>query len=109
MVATANLPNPLPVAPSGRQVTYVDRSGAISAGGTAQVLAVLNTARTGFWIQNQSTGDLWLSSIGTAAASQPSLKIPSGALYEFPSTGVPTAALSIFGALTGQGFAAREF
>ncbi len=97
------------VAIEGRTVTYTNKSGTIASGGVAQTLAALNATRRGFWVQNLSTGDLWISSLGTAAASQPSLRIPPGALYEFPQGGVPGAALSIFGATTGQAFSAREW
>lgn len=86
-----------------------DRSGTITSGGTAQVLMAENLTRTGFSIQNLSTGDLWISSITTAVASQPSLKIPAGGLYECPLHGVPTNAISIIGAITGQAFQAMEW
>lgn len=91
------------------RATVTNKSGTITSGGVAQTLAAANASRLGFWIQNQSTGDLWLSSIGTASASQPSLWLPPGAYYEFPLNGVPTTAISIFGATTGQAFAAREW
>ena len=89
--------------------TLTDRSGTVASGGTAQILAVINVGRIGFWVQNQSTGDLWISSVGTAAATQPSMWLPAGSYYEYPSTGIPTTAISIFGATTGQAFAAREW
>lgn len=90
-------------------VTYVDRSGTITLGGTSQVLAPANGARAGFWIQNQSNGDLWLSSLAAASAQQPSLWLPPGAYYEFPAGGVPATTISIWGAIAGQPFAAREW
>ncbi|WFU37331.1 hypothetical protein QA640_22835 [Bradyrhizobium sp. CB82] len=89
--------------------TLTDKSGTITAGGSAQTLMALNASRRGFYVQNQSTGDLWISSLGTAAATQPSLWLPPGAFYEPEAGGVPTAAISIFGATTGQAFAAREW
>jgi len=98
-----------PVDVSGQPVTTTSRSGTITAGGTAQSLFTAIVARRGLWVQNLSTGDLWISDAGTAAAAQPSLRIPAGALYEAPLNGVPTGAVSIFGATTGQAFAAREW
>jgi hypothetical protein len=69
-----------------------------------------NANRIGYWIQNNSAGDLWINEIGgTAAASQPSIKIVSGALYESPVTGCPVGAISIYGATTSQAFTAREW
>ena len=94
---------------AGRAVTPTDRSGTVTAGGTAQVLAAANGNRTGFWVQNNSAGDLWISSVGDAAAAPPSLRITAGSLYESPMHGAPVAAISVFGAATGQAFSAREW
>lgn len=68
-----------------------------------------NQARSGFWVQNSSAGDLWISDVGTAGATQPSFQLVAGALYESPMTGCPTGAISIFGATTGQAFSSREW
>lgn len=87
----------------------INQSGTITLGGTAQVLMAANSERSGFWIQNVSAGDLWINEIGTAAATQPSMKIAAGGLYESPMTGCPKTAISIFGATTAQAFSAREF
>lgn len=103
---------PLPVsstASGGNPVTYTNRSGTVTLGGTAQTLMAANASRQGFIVQNVSTGDLWISSLGTAAATQPSIWLPPGSYYEPPSDGVPVAAISIFGATTGQAFSAREW
>lgn len=91
----------------GGSAVLADKSGTVTLGATAQVLMAANASRRGFWIQNQSSGDLWISSLGTAAATQPSLWLPAGAFYE-PSA-VPLTAISIYGATTGQAFAAREW
>ncbi len=96
------------VTTAGRPVTAVDKSSTITSGGNAQTLAAANAARTCFEFQNQSTGDLWISDVGTAAAAQPSKWFPAGAYYSWPPTMVPVQALSIFGATTGQAFMARE-
>lgn len=86
-----------------------DISGTITAGGTAQTIAAANGGRLGFWIQNQSSGDLFISTVATAVADSPSMKIPPGALYENPVGLCPVGAISIIGATTGQKFAAREY
>lgn len=101
--------HPLPVSQRGRTVTYTDRSGTIAAAGTAQPLAPANAARGGFFIENLSTGDLWITSLGTATIGQPAIRIAAGQLYEFPANGVPGASLSIVGATAGQSYAAREW
>ena len=96
-------------APVGRRVTLTDRSGTITSGGSAQTLMAANAARTGFYIQNSSVADLWINATGTASAGGSSLRLRPGDLYENPAFAVPTTAISIFGATTGQAFAAREF
>lgn len=99
----------LPVSVGAKGVQPTNRSGTITAGGTAQVLMGANALRTGFWLQNASAGDLWISDVGTAAAASPCIKVVPGALYESPMTGCPTGSLSIFGATTAQAFSAREW
>lgn len=98
--------NPLPTYfPS---VTPVDRSGTITTGAVAQVLAAANAARKAWWIRNNSTGSLWVSDLTTAVASQPSLEVKPGELYESMCGLCSSSALSIIGATTGQAFTARE-
>lgn len=84
-------------------------SGTITTGGAAQTLAAANANRQGLWVQNQSTAALWINFEETAVASQPSIKIDAGALYETPANWCPIGSVSIIGATTGQAFAAREW
>lgn len=104
-----NTATPWAVTVLGTQTTVTDRSGTITSGGVAQQLAAANSSRRGFFIQNQSTGDLWFTGQGTAAATQPSIWLPAGSAWEMPPSGISTTAISIFGATTGQAFAAREW
>ncbi len=91
-------------------MALTDRSGTITTGGAAQTLAAFNEARKGFMIQNLSAGDLWINELGgTAAASQPSIKITSGQVYETMDGQPCPYAISIFGATTAQAFTAREW
>lgn len=100
--------NPVPITYSTATIT--SRSGTIATGGVAQSFMTENTARKGWFIQNNSTGDLWVNRFGgTASASQPSIKIPAGRLYETPTGGSGGNALSIFGATTGQAFTSGEW
>lgn len=107
IIAPSTAAAPTKVDPTGGTLT--DRSGTITTGGTAQQLAAANTSRRGYLIQNNSTGDLWINTLATAVASQPSFKVPAGAYFETPSTMLATGAISIFGATTGQAFSAREW
>ena len=100
--------NPLIVAYTS--ATLTSRSGTIATGGTAQQLMAANAARKGWWLQNLSTGDLWVNRFGgTASAAQPNIQIPSGALYETPAGGAGSILVSIYGATTGQAFASGEW
>ena len=82
---------------------------ATSVGITAQVLAAAKSDRAFYRVQNQSSGDLWINDKGaTAAASQPAFKLAVGAMYVSEPGGAPSAAISIFGATTGQAFEAAE-
>jgi hypothetical protein len=97
-----------PVVPAAGAL--VDRSGTITAGGTAQQLAAANASRIGFSVQNLSTtADLWINSLGTAAAVQPSIKLSPGAYFETPPGYGAVGAVSIFGATTGLAFSSREW
>ena len=98
----------LPSAAWSQAVDYANRSGTITTGGAAQVLMPAWPGRHGCLMQNLSAGDLWVSEVGTAAATQPSIKVPAGSQYlcMVPASG---QALSIFGATTAQAFAAREW
>ena len=89
-------------------LTYEDRSGTITAGGTAQVVLPAWTGRHGCVIQNQSAGSLWVSETATAVAASPSILIPAGQqfLCMSPASG---QAYSIIGATTAQAFAARQW
>ena len=99
----------LPVQSVPQQGSLTDRSGTIATGGTAQQLMASNASRLGWWVQNVSTADLWINGTGTASAAYGSIRLVPGALYETPAGAVGSAAVSIFGATTGQAFTAREF
>lgn len=88
--------------------TWIDRSSTITSGGVAQTLMGARN-RGGFWVHNLSTGDLYINEAGTATTAGSSIKIPAGALYECPPMSVPSTAISIYGATTGQAFSAREW
>ena len=98
--------NPLPSYTPPSTITNI--SGTIATGGTAQTLSASNVTGRRFIVQNlDPIFDLYVSDMGTAVASQPSIKIPAGALYESPYA--TTAALSILGSTTGQVWSGREW
>lgn len=88
----------------------IDRSGTVTLGGTAQTLMSENSPREGFMVQNTSAGDLWINELGgTAAATQPAIKIAAGQTYETPANLPCPYVVSIFGVTTAQAFTAREW
>lgn len=108
MVSDAN-PIPVAVVSATSSVVLTDRSGSITSGGVAQTLMASNSSRRGLWVQNLSSGDLYVCFVGTATAGGSSIKLAAGALYESPAHGVPVSHVSIFGATTGQAFSANEW
>ena len=95
--------------PDFARVTYTDKSGTVTAGGTAQTLMGARASRQGFVVQNLSATDLYINATGTAAANSGSIRIAAGNLYECPNHAVPITAVSIFGATTAQAFTAYEY
>jgi hypothetical protein len=83
-----------------------NRSGSITTGGTAQVLAAANPARVSLTAQNISTTDLWVNETGgTAAASTAgSFRVVAGGAFSVSTN----QAISVFGATTGQTWTATE-
>jgi hypothetical protein len=88
--------------------TFTNRSGTVTAGGTAQTPMAANLVRKAWFFQNNSTGDLWISFVGTAVATQPSVKISPGGVAQSAGGFVSTQALSVLGATTGQAFTLWE-
>jgi len=102
--------NGLPIASSN--VTVTDRSGSITTGGTPQQLMAANPLRKGFWIQNVSAQNLFISDVGTASdnsGTPNSLLILPNTRYETQIGCASSAAISIVGGTTGQKFVAREW
>ena len=87
-----------------------DGSGALAAGGSAQMLFGGIVPSNGFLVQNNSSAALWLSDAGTASAGGASIQLAAnGGTFATPSGYKPVGAVSLFGATTGQAFAARRW
>ena len=87
--------------------TITDKSGTITSGGTAQTIAAANTIRRYLLIQNHSDTDAWVDFGTDAVAGQPSIKLyANGGSYE-PLV-ISSASISIYGAVTGKEFTAKE-
>lgn len=90
------------------QGAVTNRSGTLTAGGTAQQVMATNVARRYLLVQNVSAGDLWLNFGSTAVQAQPSVKLPPDAALVMEAGFVSTELVSIIGATTGQAFVAKE-
>lgn len=88
-------------------VNYVDKSGTITTGGTAQELAAANLGRDHLFIGNpNASGSLWVNDLGGTAAPN-----GAGSTEVVPGQVVETRArnaISIYGATTGMAFTAGE-
>jgi hypothetical protein len=101
--------NPLPVINTAGAVAS-DGSGTLATGGSAQTLFGGIVPSNGFLVQNNSSAALWISDAGTASAGGASIQIAAnGGSFATPSGYKPAGAVSLFGATTGQVFAARRW
>jgi len=84
-----------------------DRSGSITLGGTAQVLATANTVRVALTGQNiDASEDLWINEIGGAAAANTagSYRVPANGYFSIDTN----RAISVVAATTGHKWTAVE-
>jgi hypothetical protein len=87
----------------------VDGSGTIAIGGTAQILFAGIVPVNGFQLCNNSSAALYVSDVGNASAGGASMQVGPGAIYTTPDGYRPAGAVSVYGAATGQAFAARRW
>lgn len=93
----------------GRGAAFIDRSSTVTTGGTAQQIAAANTTRTYLLIQNVSTASLWVNVGVVAVQNQPSILLPAnGGSVVWEDNFIPTGAVSLIGATTGQAFTCKE-
>ena len=96
------------------QFIGVDYSGTIAAGGTAQQLMPLNSARHQWYLQNidqTNIEDIWYSLTGTAAPNTPGSYCLAPGQTGYPggyAQGVTSNAISIYAATTGHQFTATS-
>lgn len=101
--------NPLPVV-NAAGAKASDGSGAVATGGSAQTLFGGVVPANGFLVQNNSSAALWISDVGAAAAGGASIQLAAnGGIFATPSGYKPGGAVSLYGATTGQAFAARRW
>jgi len=101
--------NPLPVVNTAGNAAS-DGSGTLAAGGSAQTLFGGAVPANGYLVQNNSAAALWISDTGAASNGGASIQLmPNGGIFMTPSGYKPAGPVSLFGATTGQPFAARRW
>lgn len=101
--------NPLPVINAAGAVAS-DGSGTVVTGGSAQTLFGGIVPANGYVVQNNSSAALWVSDVGVASAGGASIQlVANGGTFATPSGYKPAGAVSLYGATTGQAFAARRW
>jgi hypothetical protein len=91
-----------------KALELTDRSGTITAGGTAQQAAAANPARRYLVLQNVSDTVMWYNFGATAVANQPSFSLAAAARVEWSGQFIPTGLISVIGATTGKAFTCKE-
>lgn len=89
----------------------VDRSGSITAGGTAQdIYSAQQKPRLGFEFFNTSDTVMYLD-FGTNATTTRGIPVPAGGSYYLPGAGgvVPSGRLSVLCATTGKTFVCKTW
>lgn len=108
-----NIVGTVSVTPSGNFTvraslsTLTDASGTITAGGTSQQLMASNASRAYLFIQNLSTGNLYINFTTAASAGAGSILLLPNASYVLEGFFQDTEAVNIYGATTGQAFTAK--
>jgi hypothetical protein len=87
----------------------VDGSGTVGVGGTAQLLFGGAVPANGYLVANNSSATLYVSDVGAATAGGASVPIAAGAMFMTPSGYQPPGPVTLYGASTGQAFAARRW
>lgn len=103
------LPATITVVPTPLRGTYADApTASITTGGSAQTLFAAAAERLALFVENLSSGDLWVRFGATATQAAPSIRLPAGAILNMDARGfIDTGLVSIIGATTGQAFTAK--
>lgn len=89
------------------QEVVTDRSGAIVATDTPQELMAVNTARSGFFLQNIGETNLYINDLDDAVIGE-SMIVSSGGIWPPPGYPVSVGSISISGT-QGCAYVAREW
>ena len=99
---------PLPVINTAGSAAS-DGSGTVAAGGTAQALFGGVAPTNGWLVANNSSAAIYVSDVGAATPGGASVPVAAGAVFATPPGYKPAGPVSLYGAMTGQAFAARRW
>jgi hypothetical protein len=99
---------PLPVV-NAAGAAAIDGSGTVLTGGGAQTLFAGVVPVNGYLVANNSSAMLYVSDVGTASLGGAAIPIPAGTVFTTPSGYKPAGAVSLYGGISGQAFAARRW
>ena len=99
---------PLPVINSAGSPA-IDGSGMVQSGGSAQSLFGGIIPNNGWLVANNSSASLYVSDVGLATPGGASIPISAGSVFVTPSGYRPAGAVTLYGATTGQAYAARRW
>ncbi|MGH7114714.1 MAG: hypothetical protein ACREE9_09490, partial [Stellaceae bacterium] len=86
-----------------------DGSGTVTVGATAQALFGGVVPGNGWLVANNSSAPVYVSDVGVATPGEASIPIAPGAVFATPPGYKPAGAVSLYGATSGQSFAARRW
>jgi hypothetical protein len=99
---------PLPVINSAGSPA-IDGSGSVQTGGSAQSLFSGIIPNNGWLVANNSSATLYVSDVGAATPGGASIPISPGGVFVTPSGYKPAGTITLYGAATGQAYAARRW
>jgi hypothetical protein len=99
---------PLPVTNTAGSAAS-DGSGAVGTGGIAQTLFGGIIPANGWLVANNSAATLYVSDVGAATSGGASIPVAPAAVFATPSGYKPAGPVSLYGAATGQAYAARRW
>lgn len=79
-------------------------SATVAEGKKAQLVVGPDGSRDGFWLQNNSAGDLRLLEGGAEAGPKSGMRIAANGYYETPPSRKGIGSWSVYGETTGQEF-----
>lgn len=92
----------------GQSVALTDGSGTITTGGTSQQIFAANATRQYLFVQNLSTGNLYINFGAAATQGSGSILLLPNSSFVMEDQTVTNQTVNIIGATTAQAFTAKQ-